>query len=249
MSRLALAFTVALASLTAACHAQEQAGDPAETEVWDPEPAVVEAAPGRAPADAIVLFDGADLSLWQHADGSDARWLVEDGIVTVVGGTGDIETRASFGDVQLHIEWRSPAAVQGDGQGRGNSGVFLQKRYEVQVLDSYDNRTYANGQAASIYKQSIPLANATRPPGEWQTYDIVFRAPQFDDDGELTKAGRLTVFHNGVLVQDNVELEGLTVYIGAPYFEAHPAKQPLSLQDHGNPVSFRNIWLRELASE
>ncbi len=235
--------------LGAACNAQQQEGDPAATEVWDPEPRVV--APGTAgqpPADAIVLFDGSDLSEWQHLDGSDARWQVEDGVLTVVGGTGNIETRQSFGDVQLHIEWRSPAVIEGEGQGRGNSGVFLQKRYEVQVLDSYENRTYGNGQAASVYKQQMPLVNASRPPGEWQTYDIVFRAPRFDADGELTTPGYLTVLHNGVLVQDHAELEGLTVYIGAPYYEAHPPRQPLMLQDHGNPVSFRNIWLRELAA-
>ncbi len=162
-------------------------------------------------------------------------------------GTGSIRTREEFGDVQLHVEWRSPATIEGDGQGRGNSGVFLQKRYEVQVLDSFENRTYANGQAASVYKQHSPLVNATRPPGEWQTYDIIFRAPRFDADGKLTHPAYLTVFHNGVLVQDHAEVEGLTVYIGAPYYDAHPPKQPLSLQDHGNPVSFRNIWLRELA--
>lgn len=237
-------------SLCGAAHAQQQQGDPAATEVWDPEPRVV--APGTAgqpPADALVLFGGSDLSEWRHADGSDARWRIEDGVVTVVGGTGDIETRQSFGDVQLHIEWRSPAVIEGEGQGRGNSGIFLQKRYEVQVLDSYENRTYGNGQAASIYKQRMPLVNASRPPGEWQTYDIVFRAPRFDDEGALATPGYLTVLHNGVLVQDHAELAGLTIYIGAPYYEAHPSRQPLLLQDHGNPVSFRNIWVRELQAE
>ena len=220
---------------------------PEDTEVWDPEPRVV--TPGahdQAPSDAIVLFDGSDLSEWQHLDGSDASWQVEDGTITVVGGTGDIRTRQTFGDVQLHIEWRSPTEIEGDGQGRGNSGVFLQGRYEVQVLDSYENRTYGNGQAASVYKQYMPLVNATRPPGEWQTYDIVFRAPRFSDDGEVSSPGYLTVLHNGVLVQDHAELQGLTVYIGAPYYEAHSPREPLVLQDHGNPVSFRNIWIREL---
>jgi hypothetical protein len=249
MPRLFVTFMIGICLCTLSL-AQEQSGDPTKTEVWEPEPSVI--APGKAgqpPADAIVLFDGTDLSAWQHLDGSDARWAVAEGAVTVVGGAGDIETRQSFGDVQLHVEWRSPATIDGDGQGRGNSGVFLQKRYEVQVLDSYDNRTYSNGQAASIYKQHIPLANASRPPGEWQTYDIVFRAPRFDNAGKLLEAGYLTVLHNGVLVHDHSKLEGLTVYIGAPYYEAHPARQPLMLQDHGNPVSFRNIWLRELAAD
>lgn len=237
-------------TLSTACHAQQQTGDPATTEVWDPEPRLIASGTaGQPPADAIVLFDGSSLSAWQHRDGSAAKWQVEDGAFTVVGGSGDIETKQSFGDVQLHVEWRSPAVVEGEGQGRGNSGVFLQRRYEVQVLDSYENRTYGNGQAASIYKQHMPLVNASRPPGEWQTYDIVFRAPRFGENGALSTPGYLTVLHNGVLVQDHARLEGLTVYIGAPYYEAHPPQQPLHLQDHGNPVSFRNIWVRELSPE
>ena len=173
---------------------------------------------GRAaPSDAIVLFDG----------------------------TGAIRTRQAFGDCQLHIEWRTPAEVKGEGQERGNSGVFLQERYEVQVLDSWNNRTYSNGQAASIYKQYIPLVNASRRPGEWQTYDIFFRAPRFTPDSTLVSPGYVTVVHNGVLVQDHVELKGVTVYRGAPFFEAH-GPEPLMLQDHGTPVSYRNIWIREL---
>jgi len=237
-------------SFILACTAQQPEGDPAATEIWEPEPPIVTSGTGAdAPSDAVVLFDGSDLSHWQHDDGSDAKWMLADGAVTVVAGTGTIETRESFADVQLHIEWRTPAEVVGDGQGRGNSGVFLQKLYEVQVLDSFQNRTYSNGQAASIYKQSIPLANASRGPGQWQTYDIVFRAPHFDADGSLLKPAYVTVLHNCVLVQYHVSLKGPTVYIGEPSYVAHPARQPLLLQDHGNPVSFRNIWVRELARD
>jgi len=227
--------------------AQQREGDPTLTEVWEPEPPVVVPGEGTAPpSDAIVLFDGSDLSHWRQVDGSGAKWRVENGAFTVAAGSGNIETRDGFGDVQLHIEWRTPAVVKGEGQGRGNSGVFLQKRYEVQVLDSHDNRTYSNGQAASIYKQHIPLVNASRGPGEWQVYDIVFRAPRFTADGALQSPAYLTVFHNGVLVQNHVELTGPTEYIGTPVYQAHPPKLPLELQDHGNPVSFRNIWIREL---
>ncbi|MEE4164000.1 MAG: DUF1080 domain-containing protein [Woeseiaceae bacterium] len=227
--------------------AEEPAGDPAATEVWDPEPPVVlPGSPGAPPADAIVLFDGTDFSGWRHEDGSAVQWRLGDGAMTVVGGTGNIESRQAFGDLQLHVEWRTPAEVRGEGQLRGNSGVFLQQRYEVQVLDSWSNRTYANGQAGSVYKQHIPLVNASRPPGEWQAYDIVFRAPVFAHDGALEQAAYVTVFHNGVLVQDHVRLDGPTEYIGTPAYQAHPPKLPLMLQDHGDPVSFRNIWVREL---
>lgn len=220
---------------------------PEATEVWEPEPPVV--TPGQdggAPSDAVVLFDGSDLSAWRHENGAAAKWRVGDGWFEVVPGTGDIQTRDTFGDVQLHVEWRAPTTIEGDGQGRGNSGIFLQKRYEVQVLDSYDNRTYSNGQAASIYKQHIPLANAMRPPGEWQAYDIVFHAPRFNRDGAVLSPATVTVLHNGVLVQDHVELAGATVYIGEPSYEAHPPEDAIVLQDHGNPVRFRNIWVREL---
>lgn len=219
---------------------------PEETEVWEPEPAVV--VPGEAakpPSDAIVLFDGTDLSAWTGRDG-EARWIVQGGAVTVRPRSGDIFTKQAFGDVQLHIEWRTPAALSEDGQDRGNSGVFLMGRYEVQVLDSYQNRTYSNGQAGSIYKQHIPLVNASRPPGVWQTYDIVFRAPRFETDGSLSEPAFVSVLHNGVLIQNHVELAGPTVYVGLPRYEAHADKLPLSLQDHDNPVSYRNIWIREL---
>ena len=221
--------------------------DPKLTEVWEPEPAVVTPGEGSAPpSDAIVLFDGSDLSAWQSKNGRDAEWSVADGAMTVVRKTGDIQTRQGFGDVQLHIEWRTPDVVEGKGQGRGNSGVFLQGLYEVQVLDSYSNRTYSNGQAASLYKQHIPLVNASRGPGEWQVYDIVYRAPHFNEDGSLGSPAFVTVIHNGVLVQNHVELKGPTVYRGHPEYEAHADKLPLMLQDHGNPVSYRNIWIREL---
>jgi len=220
---------------------------PQQTEVWEPEPAVVRpGAAGEAPADAIVLLGSEGANEWRHTDGRKVEWLVEGGVLTVAAGTGNIETVRPFGDVQLHLEWRAPTRIEGEGQGRGNSGVFLQQRYEVQILDSYDNRTYSNGQAASIYKQHIPLVNAMKPPGEWQSYDIVFTAPRFAQDGTLISPAYVTVLHNGVLVQNHVELLGKTVYMGQPSYAEHPPMQPLMLQDHGNPVSFRNIWVRAL---
>lgn len=223
---------------------------PQETEVWEPEPTVVRpGTPGEAPADAIVLLGKEGADEWRHTDGGEVEWLMKDGVLTVATGTGNIETKRSFGDVQLHLEWRAPAQIEGEGQGRGNSGVFLQKRYEVQILDSYDNRTYSNGQAASIYKQHIPLVNAMKPPGEWQSYDIVFTAPRFAPDGALESPAYVTVLHNGVLVQNHVPLLGKTVFMGQPAYASHSPKQPLVLQDHGNPVSFRNIWIRHLEKQ
>lgn len=240
---LALVLLVAASAVAA----DSRLPDPELTEVWEPEPAIVTPGEGAAPpSDAIVLFDGSDLSAWQHENGSDVKWLLEDGAMTVKAKSGDIMTRQAFGNVQLHIEWRTPAVVKGKDQGRGNSGVFLQGLYEVQVLDSFENRTYSNGQAASLYKQHIPLANASRGPGEWQSYDIVYRAPRFADDGSVETPAFVTVFHNGVLVQNHVELEGPTVYRGQPAYKAHADRRPLMLQDHGNPVSYRNIWIREL---
>ena len=215
-------------------------GDPALTEVWEPVPAIVDASAGRLPSDAIALFDGTGLSAWN------GDWKLEANAVTVVPGTGNLVTKRAFGDVQLHIEWRTPSVIEGEGQGRGNSGVFLMERYEVQVLDSYENTTYSNGQAGSIYKQHIPLVNASRPPGEWQSYDIIFMAPRFGDDGTLSRPATFSVLHNGVLIQNHVTVEGRTVFIGEPEYEAHDAKAPLMLQEHGNPVSYRNIWIREL---
>lgn len=220
---------------------------PEDTEVWEPVPPIVTPGADLAPpSDAIVLFDGTDLSAWERAGGGEAGWRVGDGAMTVAAGSGGIRTRRGFGDIQLHLEWRSPSVVSGEGQERGNSGVYLMGRYELQVLDSYENRTYSNGQAGSIYKQYMPLVNASRPPGTWQTYDIVFTAPRFDDAGRLEKPAYMTVFHNGVLIQNHEELMGPTLFIGTPEYEAHPDRAPIMLQDHGNPVSYRNIWVREL---
>jgi hypothetical protein len=213
------------------------------------EPPVVTpgAQPGAPPSDAIVLFDGKDLSGWKSLrDGSDAKWEVKDGYMQVVRGTGDIATKQEVGDCQLHVEWATPAEIRGEGQGRGNSGVFLMGHYEVQVLDSYQNPTYFHGQAGSVYKQHAPLVNASRKPGEWQAYDIIFTAPRFDEIGKVTRRARVTVIHNGVLVQNNVEIYGETWHDRAPQYIAHPPKGPLKLQDHGNPMRFRNIWVRPL---
>lgn len=223
---------------------------PEMTEIWEPE--VEKVTPGEnpmdAPSDAIVLFDGKDLSReWTSQDGGEPQWVVEDGAVTVKRGTGVIKTKRVFEDFQLHIEWRSPSEVVGESQGRGNSGVFLQERYEVQVLDNYDNRTYRNGQAGSLYKQHAPLVNACKAPGEWQTYDIIYTAPRFNDDGTYFTPPMVTVLHNGVLVQNHVKLRGPTEYIGIPeYTVKEHGPGSIVLQDHGNPVSFRNIWIREL---
>ena len=225
-----------------------EGGDPKLSEVWQPEPRVI--TPGKtsqdAPSDAIVLFNGKDLSQWQDAKGGDAKWKLKDGYVQVAPGTVIIQTRQKFGDCQLHIEWKTPDTVKGDGQGRGNSGIFLMGLYELQVLDNYHNRTYSNGQAGSIYKQSMPLVNVCRPPGEWQTYDIIFTAPRFNPDSTLKSAARITVFQNGVLVQNNFSIWGGTEYIGIPVYKMTLDKLPLTLQDHGNPVGYRNIWIREL---
>lgn len=226
---------------------QAPEGDPKLTEVWDPVPPVV--TPGiwtAPPSDAVVLFDGKDFSRWQHLKGDSVKWKLNDGAMTVVKKTGNIATRQGFGDCQLHIEWRTPEKVEGESQGRGNSGIFLQGRYELQVLDSYDNRTYSNGQAGSMYKQAIPLVNACRKPGEWQTYDVIYTAPRFAEDGTVQKPAFITVFQNGVLVLNHFDLKGPTEYIGQPKYKKHGLKEPLMLQDHGNPVSYRNIWIREL---
>lgn len=221
--------------------------DPKTTELWNPVPKkVIPGENGQPPSDATVLFDGENLSNFESVNGNKAGWKVEEGVVTVVPGTGSIKTKQKFGDSQLHIEWRSPESDTGEGQGKGNSGVYLMSRYEVQVLDSYENKTYANGQAGSVYKQYIPLVNASKKPGEWQTYDIIFTAPKFGKEGRLITPARLTVIHNGVLIQNNVSLLGPTKYIGAPVYKEHDNKEPLMLQDHGDTVSYRNIWIREL---
>jgi hypothetical protein len=226
-------------------HAQEW--HPSLTYIWEPVPPVVTPGSGTAPPlDAIILFDGTDMDQWVKPNGEPVGWKLVDGAMTVVKGTGFIQTKQSFGDMQLHLEWRAPAEIEGEGQGRGNSGVYIQGRYEIQILDCYENTTYVNGQTAAVYKQHIPLANACRPPGEWQTYDIIFTAPRFKEDSSLFAPATVTVLHNGVLVQNHAQIQGKTEHIGLPAYKAHPLKQPISLQDHGNPVSFRNIWVREL---
>lgn len=240
-------FTLLAAVILAAPAIGAAQTDPKLTEVWEPVPKLVTPGLGNAPpSDAIVLFAGKNLSQWEQTDGTPAKWSIAKNAFTVVKGAGNLRTKRAFGDCQLHIEWRAPAKVEGEGQERGNSGVFLQGRYEVQILDSYNNRTFSNGQAASIYKQYIPLVNASRKPGEWQTYDIFFRAPRFADDGSVKTPGYMTVVHNGVLVQDHVEIKGTTVNSGPQSYSKHNPTEPLVLQDHSFPVSFRNVWIREL---
>jgi len=227
-----------------------------EVEKWKihdpdrPQPPVINPGPAGepvpAPSDAIILFDGKDLSQWTDGKGQPARWKVENGYMEVVKETGAIRTKQNFGDCQLHVEWASPVLVKGEGQSRGNSGVFLMNIYEVQVLDCYNNKTYADGMTASLYAQYPPMVNACRPPGEWQTYDIIFRRPRFDDKGQLISPVLMTVFHNNILVHNNAELIGPTVHKARPPYKAHQNRLPISLQDHGNPVRFRNIWIREL---
>jgi len=243
--------------------AQQPAGQagatakPEDTEVWEPVPKIV--TPGAsneaAPSDAIVLFDGKNLDEWVSVqDKSPAKWVVANGIITVNKAAGNIETKRSFKNYQLHIEWKIPETITGSGQLRGNSGVFLASTgsgdagYELQVLDSYNNKTYVNGQAASIYKQSAPLVNANRKPGEWQSYDVVWTAPIFNSDGSLKTPAYVTVFFNGVLVQNHFELKGETRYTGQPFYKKYDSA-PIKLQAHGDPsepISFRNIWVREL---
>jgi len=229
---------------------------PGMSEYWTPQPKIV--TPGNttsnafisAPSDAIVLFDGKDLSKWKSGsrEGGEAKWIVHNGVVTVDKKTGDILTKQEFGDFQLHIEWQVPLNITGENQARGNSGIFLQDKYEIQILDNYINKTYVNGQAASVYKQSPPLVNAMRKPGEWNIYDIIYTAPTFTKDGKYRTYPTVTVIHNGVLVQNNTIIIGTTEYIGFPKIEPH-GKGPIRLQSHGDPsepISFRNIWIREL---
>jgi hypothetical protein len=214
--------------------------------VIDPGTASTQDSAGSPPSDALVLFDGKDLSQWVGVEGQPAKWKVANGYMEVVPHSGYIHTLQSFGDFQLHIEFAEPVPAVGEDQGRGNSGVMLMGQYEIQVLDSYRSKTYADGEAGAVYGQYPPQVNASRPPGQWQTYDIIFHAPLFEDD-KLQRKARVTVLQNGVLVQDNVEIEGLTGYEPLAY-KVVPNKLPLTLQDHGNPVRFRNIWVRELAA-
>jgi hypothetical protein len=210
-----------------------------------PPPVVTSRECGAAPSDAIALFDGKDLSRWKSGEKS-AGWKIENGYAEV-NGTGSIETRESFGDCQLHVEWAEPAKVEGESQGRGNSGVFLMSRYEVQVLDSFDNRTYADGQCGALYGQEPPLVNACKKPGEWQSYDILFRAPRFDGD-KLVSPAVVTVMQNGVVLHHAAQFIGATAHKELAKYMPHPAEAPLQLQDHGNPVRFRNIWIRRIGS-
>jgi hypothetical protein len=211
--------------------------------VVDPGPA---GPPASVPADAMVLFGGTDLSGWTTAKGAPAGWKVQDGYMEVAKGSGGIRTKETFGDCQLHVEWASPSPAVGSDQDRGNSGVFLMDLYEVQVLDSYQNKTYADGMAGAIYGQFPPLVDASRKPGEWQTYDIVFHRPRFDASGALVSPARMTIFYNGILVHDNDELTGPTANKARPPYKAHADRLPISLQDHSHPVRFRNIWIRDL---
>lgn len=235
----------------------QQIGDPKATEYYTPVPKIV--TPGMShsapPSDAVILFDGKDISQWETAkDASPAKWLVHDNVVTVNKSAGDIQTKKSFTDFQLHIEYQIPENITGTGQARGNSGIFLAAPpfgaggYELQVLDNYNNTTYVNGQAGSMYKQTPPLVNACGKPGDWQVYEVIWTGPRFNEDGGLKSPARVTAFHNGVLIQNNTELKGDTPYIGQPTYKKHgPA--PIKLQAHGDksePISFRNIWVREL---
>ena len=240
--RLAMVFAslVGLAVGGLAWHWRLSADEYLSGKVW-PEPKAVDpGGPAKAPSDAIVLFDGKNMSAWTGGE----SWILKDGAATVHGG--GVVSKQSFGSCQLHIEWATPAEVSGDGQGRGNSGVFLMGLYELQILDSYGNKTYFDGQAGAIYKQHPPLVNACRKPGEWQSYDVIFEAPKFDKSGKLLTPAHITVLQNGVVIQNHFELEGKTSWDMAPAYEAHPDKLPISIQDHGNPVKFRNIWVREL---
>jgi hypothetical protein len=252
-----LAVFAALLAVAVALPAQDQKPKPEETEIWQPVPKVV--TPGATnldpPSDAVILFDGKNEDEWVSAqDHTPAKWIVGDGVLTVAKGTGNIETKQSFKDYQLHIEWKIPTNITGSSQARGNSGLFLASLgpgdagYELQILDSYNNATYVNGMAGSLYKQAIPLANAARKPGEWQTYDVIWTAPRFKPDGSLDTPAYATAFWNGVLVENHFELKGQTLYIGKPFYKAYD-RAPIKLQAHGDksePISFRNIWVRPL---
>ena len=254
-----LAFLLAYTCLALIVNAQAKyknyqdsiAAEAAKLEVWATVPEVT---PGTyindAPSDAIILYNGKDFAAFHGRDGKKIGWKIDpDGALTDVKGAGDLITNQSFGDCQLHVEFRTPATVKGEGQSRGNSGVYLMGLYEIQVLDSYRNPTYSNGQAAAVYKQHIPLVNASRMPGQWQAYDIIFKAPVFKEDGSLEKPATVTVLHNGVLVQNNVTIVGPTDWVIKPVYKKHDSKLPLFFQDHGddgNPISYRNIWIRPL---
>jgi hypothetical protein len=240
-------YKFAFGLLISAPLAAQNITDPVLTEVWSPVPRIITTTqPNNVPSDAVILFNGVTLENWVTIkDNSKAQWTVQDGAFTVKPGTGDIKSKEKFGSCQLHIEFKTPPATEKTGQGRGNSGIFLQELYELQLLDNYNNPTYSNGQCGSIYKQTMPLANACKAPGEWQTYDVIYKAPEFNADGIKTSSAYITVLHNGVLVQNHTEIKGTTEYIGMPKNESH-GKGALKLQDHGNFISFRNIWVRPL---
>ncbi len=237
-------FCILITTATTSQGKDRESMDPEVTEIWEPIPPKVSFVNG-IPSDAQVLFDGSDFSSWVSSSGEKVEWDLIDGAMQVKPGTGGITTKDSFGDFQLHIEWASPSEVKGEGQGRGNSGIFLQGRYEVQVLDSYESRTYSNGQASAVYKQGVPLVNACKAPGEWQTYDIIYKAPTFNEEGRKTSNASLTVLHNGVVTQNNFEIWGTTEYKGLPRNHSH-GEAPLTLQDHSDLVRYRNIWIRRM---
>lgn len=246
-----LAITLFLLVINLSISQEKDYTKPESTEIYEPIP--VKVTPGEkntAPSDAIILFDGKNLNNWVSTKDTTAtaKWILnKDASMTVKNGTGDIQTKQKFGDIQLHIEWKNPATPRAKGQNRANSGIFFQGLYEIQILDNYDNKTYTNGQVGSVYKQHVPLVNAANPSGEWQTYDIIYHAPAFDSIGRKTKSATVTVLHNGVLIQDHATIYGTTEYIGVPKNNPH-GKGPLKLQDHNDNsgVSYRNIWVREL---
>ncbi|MEP7321415.1 MAG: DUF1080 domain-containing protein [Saprospiraceae bacterium] len=247
MNKNLIGIVVCFISIHSLC--AQSTADPKETEYYTP--VVRKVTPGTGttpPSDAVILFDGKNMDEWvMSKDKSPSMWVLDpkEGSMTVPNGKGGIETKRYFGDCQLHVEWRSPNPPRGQGQDCGNSGIFLSSKYEVQVLDNYTNTTYVNGQAGSIYKQSVPLVNACLKPGEWQTYDIIYMAPKFNADSTLAKNGNITVLHNGIVVQNHYILKGTTEYRGMPQIKVHGAL-PIALQDHNHPVSYRNIWIREL---
>ncbi|MBC8354736.1 MAG: DUF1080 domain-containing protein [Planctomycetes bacterium] len=236
---LAVRFICLFTAIATASHAPCFADEYLNGIKWEP-PAIITVGENGVPSDALVLFNGTDLSAWDNAD----NWKIDEG--AMVSGKGDVLTKESFGDCQLHIEWSAPVPAEGSGQGRGNSGIFLMNTYEIQVLDSYENETYNDGQAGAIYKQTPPQVNAMRPPGQWNVYDIIWTAPRFDEDGSLVSPAYMTAIHNGALILNHFELKGDTPYTRPPKYNKHADRLPIRLQDHGNPVRFRNIWIREI---
>ena len=249
LSALGLALTMSMTRAASVFDWAQHDWSRPRPRVIEPGTASTPETPGKPPSDATVLFDGTSLDAWTAMDGTAPRWVIKNGVLECARGSGYIRTLEAFGDCQLHLEWAAPTPPEGTSQGRGNSGVFLMGLYEVQVLDSFDNVTYADGQAGAVYGQHPPLVNASRPPGQWQTYDILFTAPRFDVEGNAISPARFTVLHNGVLVQHNAEAVGPTGWLERAPYRRHEDKLPLSLQDHGNPVRYRNVWIRELGDD